>query len=144
MILTCPNCATRFFADDAAIGSFGRRVKCAACGEEWTSSRPEPVEPAPAINPETAADSLPAPSPDSTQATTESETASPLFVERASAPRTARSKGPGRPWALGLVIVVFVVVAGLLVFQPALQRAFPGASTFYHSIGLSGGGQASG
>lgn len=35
MILTCPECETQYFADDATIGDHGRTVKCAACGNSW-------------------------------------------------------------------------------------------------------------
>ena len=35
MILTCPECETQYFADDATIGESGRTVKCAACGHSW-------------------------------------------------------------------------------------------------------------
>ena len=35
MILTCPECDTQYFADDATIGDSGRTVKCAACGHSW-------------------------------------------------------------------------------------------------------------
>jgi predicted Zn finger-like uncharacterized protein len=44
MILTCPNCATRYFVDDDRIGPDGRTVRCAACGERWAAEAPETLE----------------------------------------------------------------------------------------------------
>jgi predicted Zn finger-like uncharacterized protein len=35
MILTCPSCATRYYADDASIGAAGRSVRCASCAHTW-------------------------------------------------------------------------------------------------------------
>lgn len=35
MILTCPNCSTRFLTDPTALGATGRTVRCGACGYSW-------------------------------------------------------------------------------------------------------------
>src|SRR4029077_9499442 len=40
MILTCPQCATRFQADAAKFLPAGRTVKCAKCGEVWHQGAP--------------------------------------------------------------------------------------------------------
>ena len=38
MILTCPNCATRYSADEAKFPPAGRQVRCAKCGHAWHQS----------------------------------------------------------------------------------------------------------
>ncbi len=57
MILTCPACGKRYLVPSSALGSAGRRVRCAACGETWFQDVPaqeadsEPAFSDPVIDP---------------------------------------------------------------------------------------------
>lgn len=44
MIITCPNCATRYDVDDRRFSPEGRSVRCAECDESWFVPAPQPIE----------------------------------------------------------------------------------------------------
>lgn len=44
MIITCPNCATRYDVDDRRFSPDGRSVRCAECEESWFVPAPQPIE----------------------------------------------------------------------------------------------------
>ena len=55
MILTCPECATRYVVPDDSIGPSGRIVRCANCASSWRAlpeGEDEPLELAPVAGPE--------------------------------------------------------------------------------------------
>ena len=130
MILTCPKCATRFFAEDHAIGPYGRSVQCAACREVWFSGGAPPT-------PFAVAEDVPA------EETPPSGDA-PLFVARGAPARKAGGGGYGSSFLTGLLILAVVIVAGMLVFKRQLEKVFPGATAVYQSVGLSSSGRAGG
>lgn len=41
MILSCPNCATKYTLNESQLGIRGRTVRCAACKTTWHAERPE-------------------------------------------------------------------------------------------------------
>jgi predicted Zn finger-like uncharacterized protein len=63
MILTCPNCATRFEVNGAAFGDKPRKVRCASCKETWTQEPNVAGGAAPAQRPAPAPAPVPAPAP---------------------------------------------------------------------------------
>jgi predicted Zn finger-like uncharacterized protein len=44
MILTCPDCATRYFVEDERLGEAGRSVRCGSCGVRWTARADAPLD----------------------------------------------------------------------------------------------------
>lgn len=139
MILTCPDCATRYFVEDGRIGPDGRAVRCAACGTRWTAHAEEPleleVEPSEAF--ETAATVEPA----ETTATADFHTlpADELpkaFRGRAQTRAKVREAATtGVVWAgLGGVLVLLLVAA--VVLRQNIAQLWPTTAGAYAMAGL--------
>jgi predicted Zn finger-like uncharacterized protein len=61
MVVTCPNCRSRYAVDPLKIGPAGRTVECARCHHQWHQKvEGEPATPELVIRPTTTGASLPA------------------------------------------------------------------------------------
>lgn len=114
MILSCPNCQTRFHLDVAALGDTGRNVRCANCRHVWFAEPPEDA-------PREVAD-------DRDFAST-FEAAPPIF--RTRRPAVARATSV---WILLSLLVLGA--AALVVGRQDVVTAFPRTAALYERIGL--------
>jgi predicted Zn finger-like uncharacterized protein len=123
MILTCPQCATRYLLPAHMLAPEGRRVKCSSCAEVWFQL-PDSEEVASSGRPY---DDIPEgvrPIPDGSNLPTISE--------------EDTSGAGGRPRAIGYATAAAIfalVFAGLLSFQPAIVKKAPFTKPFYAMLG---------
>ena len=137
MILTCPECATGYFVDDAQIGPGGRKVRCAACGARWLATAEAPSaldlastetldEPAGLVSPiaESESDRLSA------------DDLPRVFRSRAEEEmRLRRAAVNGAIWAGGALAAV-VLIGMAIVFRESVVRAWPQTASAYMAIGF--------
>lgn len=134
MILTCPNCSTRYFTDAATLGEAGRTVRCAACGHTW-HAKPEAAElaPEPAPEPDLDPDPIAAfDTPEIAAAPKPHET-----VRARAALRKARSRSMAAVGAWAAVAGALVVMLGAAyVFRVEMVRLFPRMASAYAAVGV--------
>lgn len=129
MILTCPECATRYSVADNSVGPEGRTVRCTSCGLTWRAEPDTALELDRAPTPEPP----PAPADDLPRA----------FRERIAAQklgrRTARSGLVLGGAAAGFLLAVASVVLGrddVVAVWPKTASAYAGLGLAVNSVGL--------
>lgn len=147
MILTCPECASRYFVDDAKVGSAGRVVRCASCGARWTARNeaaadeelfeaPSPAASADdaALDPLHALDEISAADEPPVSALPGEELPK-VFRARADAERRLReAKTTGIVWG-GMVAVMVVILVGAGVFRLNIGKLWPSTAGAYAMVG---------
>ena len=117
MLITCPNCSTRYTVAESAVPSQGRKVRCAGCGHVWYQ-RPdagEDVERFPrAVDPP------------------ESDRRPVLTPRKAAAPRP---RGSAVGWA-AFALLLAAVLAGGYFGREVVVRTWPPAALLYETVGL--------
>lgn len=134
MILTCPECATGYFVDDAQIKPGGRPVRCAACGARWTAYPPGPLELS--SSPEEGAIAK-EPAPEAEAAPLTGEDLPRAFRSRAEEGKRMRQAAVGGAIWAGGAVVLALTVGALIVFRESVVRAWPQSASAYAAVGLA-------
>lgn len=139
MILTCPSCATRYFADDGSIGATGRSVRCAACSHTWF------VEPQLVLS-DSAGDREPEPSLTREKvermrraaAATNSapmSSAARFRAQQAERQRKDRIRASALAWgATGIALAATTTSA--VAFREDVARVWPKSASAFAAVGL--------
>ena len=134
MILTCPSCSTRYFADGASLGPKGRAVRCAACGHTWRAR--EGDVPAPTDEPELEEELEGGLDGDLGEPAGEAaETAPAKTAERPLAPGALNMRASLIGWgAAGAGVLALMVLA--VIFRVELVGLWPRAAGVYAAAGF--------
>ncbi|HXC57069.1 MAG TPA: DUF3426 domain-containing protein [Rhizomicrobium sp.] len=149
MILTCPQCATRYQADATKFPAAGRSVRCAKCGNVWHQIGPTP-EPDPEADIFVAEPQVQAPPPavepagfapqPRVAAFAPSVAAAPALEADEPMARRASGSWLGRAAVVGgwvlLVGLILVIGWAAVGFRDAIATWLPQTSSFYAAAGL--------
>ena len=146
MILTCPACATSYFVDDAKIGSEGRTVRCASCGERWLATLPQEGDgPAPVVTDEQRAESAAArraqrqkEAQEAAQAAAAASDDGPIMF--AAQTRSRKKAAPQiSPMVItGVLAAVLVAsLAAAVVMRADVVRLWPASASAFALVGLA-------
>lgn len=145
MILTCPDCATSYFVDEAKIPPQGRTVRCANCGARWQAEPEAPLtiddlldEAAVEITEEPPP---PEPEPEPAPVVDDGQAAAARRAQiRAEAEAAARRRRKALVVNLSIWGGMAAMVAGLLVAAVLLRvdvvRLWPRTAGAYAAVGL--------
>ena len=141
MILTCPECTTRYQADAAKFPPAGRDVRCAKCGHVWHQNPPEPevepetifVEPEPLAPPPRAYEAPPR--PQAFVHETAVETKSFEAPARKPSSHWPRHVVLGAGW-VGLVILVLAIGWAAATYRQQIVAVLPQSASLYSKFGL--------
>ena len=140
MIITCPQCSTRYQADESKFPPAGRNVRCAKCGFTWhqMASEPEP-EPEPVYAP-------PEPPPVIREVAPRPQ----AYMQTPSFEIEARERAPkarsswlryfflGVGWIV-LAAILVVIAWTATVYRQQIVDKWPQSASLYSAVGVKAG-----
>jgi len=150
MILTCPECATRYEIDSATFPAAGRKVRCKKCSHVWfqpgDGGAPQPLEPA-------AVDPAPAPEPEPGDVAVPDDEASPVRAYRgtvaasegvAATPAKAARKHGGWQQTLAHVFGWVALIGAILIigwatmqYRKQIATTWPKSASLFARMGMA-------
>jgi len=148
MILTCPECSTRYLTKASAIGPNGRTVRCAKCDTTWfvaseadelaLQDNQTPVEDIVPVTAGIAAASAPNISFEQKAASAEVQEPGAHAVMRDKVDQERRRRrltSVGLIWAIPLTLLFIAAILGY-VFRQDIVNGVPQTATLYQSLGV--------
>ena len=138
MILTCPSCATSYFASDEAIGAGGRTVRCKSCRHTWRATLDEPLELSVSSTPTEAVSfgHRDEPEPESLAETPAPELPKAFRARAEQQRRLRRAAAHGVVWA-GIASGFAALLASAWLFRVEVVELAPRAAAAYAAVGLT-------
>jgi len=132
MILTCPECASRYFVDDASIGPDGRKVRCANCGHAWREPSPRAAmaAPEPDFTPPTPPPVMQIEEMERPAGRIRADISARLREEAVEKRKTREAAAVGAIWAV-LGVGFCAIVVGAVVFRADVVRLAPSTAGAY-------------
>ncbi|HSZ75676.1 MAG TPA: DUF3426 domain-containing protein [Rhizomicrobium sp.] len=136
MIITCPQCETRYQTDASKFMPSGRTVRCAKCGHKWHQEPETATAPA-------AADAVAEVEPPPVVATAVEEESKPRsnftaiptpLAETPEEPKRSRLRAVVG-W-LGLLILILLIGWAAVTFRQAIVASWPQSASLYAMLGL--------
>ena len=137
MILVCPSCDTRYFAEDSSIGKEGRRVRCATCGHAWHAKMQDEGDTA-VTQDDTGLTREQVERLRQTAQANSKARAGPHAEYRArehAKRKKAQGRAVGIAWA-ATGVVFLSMIGGAVLFRNEVAQAFPRAASIYRLVGL--------
>jgi predicted Zn finger-like uncharacterized protein len=138
MILVCPSCDTRYFADDSAVGKDGRRVRCVSCGHSWFAKLQEEGAPAAPVHDDTGLTREQVERLRQTAAANSAARAGPHaeFRAREHARRKRdRTRAAAIAWSVGFIVFGGALGSAIL-FRNDVANLWPRTAVLYRMVGL--------
>jgi predicted Zn finger-like uncharacterized protein len=139
MILTCPSCATGYFAPDDAIGPLGRTVRCQSCKHTWKATPEEPLdlmaETTPVVAAAPARTASAEPSPETLAETPAPELPKAYRARAEQQRRIRRAAAHGVAWA-GAACVAFGLMGAAWLFRTEVVDVLPRTASAYAAVGI--------